>query len=477
MAKEYQLIGTFQISEIHRVELNNHVLQLLDIGGIRHCKMIQLGDKRVNIVSVPVTDEYGYICFNYSIFENKSYDECRYDTNTGRLMLSKTGSGEFHVIMILIMLLQEMYSETPCYLVHGDAPIRIDGYADLLKSLLDINPLFEHRSRLWEMFLNIRMIKGFEHIDHKWIQNMHTFDYANKDVCIEHWMAVNTFAKENILDPTPEFDGTKEMVSQTSEPKVRYYLYQEMKRLIEIGEENNLTFFMRELLNAPLEERQRLATQDGLKGIMAELSVHRLPPAFIWPYALAANIDFWEAWSRLGEKGYLDTKISSIFGDWRKDREKTKYVFPLYKAFLRDNQDEFLEFWKEEELHLSDTLKRRMKEWKADIFQTTIPVDFDMEQVLGQALYTLEYGWGYRYVDKRFVEECMEHQDDERYQRAIVFFRQLIEEPLFFFPELTREQAIKWVLRKYCGEIHTNNISAFHSLFINHMHRSEFLGF
>ena len=126
---------------------------------------------------------------------------------------------------------------------------------------------------------------------------------------------------------------------------------------------------------------------------------------------------------------------------------------------------------------MSKEMKRRIEEWKTDISKTKVPDSFNMEQMLGRILYTRDHDWGCRYVDKCFVEECFEHQNNENYKKMVQYYLELVEEPLKYFPEYTREQAVKWIIQKYSREVNRNVLVAYQSLFINHTHRYEIFGF
>lgn len=478
MEYKYRLIGTFQVSDERRKELNCQVLRLLELCGIRKIEQMVIDNKMVKVVSVPVPDEEGIVTFDYSIFEQKQRNIASYDTNTGKLYFDAPGFQEYGLTMILIMLLQEMHSETPCYLVNGVEPTRIDGYAEIVGTLLDIFPVFEHRSRIWEMFFRCRKIKEFVNIDYTWIQKMETFTYSDKDKYLEQWMAIRTFEKEGELDPEPGFDGTKEMINNSSYSKISYFLYERMKEMVAAGRKDELERLIRNLLKAPLKDRKEMAEQDGWIGVMAKFSVRALPPYIVWPFAHANNIEFWAAWNLLNvADGYVDTETITVFSDEKEKRRKIQYPFSLYEAFHRNDQDEFLEFWDKEEPLLSSEMKRRIEEWKRDIPKTKVPDTFDMEKVLGHILCTMEHDWGCRYVDKRFVEECLVHQNEERYKKVIQYYLELVEDPLRYFPELTREQAVDWIIRRHGRKVNRNVLSAYQSLFINHAHRYDIFGF
>lgn len=100
-----------------------------------------------------------------------------------------------------------------------------------------------------------------------------------------------------------------------------------------------------------------------------------------------------------------------------------------------------------------------------------------MEPFLAQIVKELDQDWGCRLVDQEFITEFMEHREDDNYKRALLFYRELMDQDIRYFPELTRKQAIQWVLRNNRDPFEFTAMSAFQSLLINHRHRYEILGF
>lgn len=150
---------------------------------------------------------------------------------------------------------------------------------------------------------------------------------------------------------------------------------------------------------------------------------------------------------------------------------------PLFKIFQRDSDDEFLEFWDGENLQLSDSMKNCLDDWRERYKKIEVPLDMQMENYLPDIIDDLKEDWNCRLVDKTFVVEFMQNKDKAEYKKALVLFREIMDAPLIFFPELTRRQAIDWVIRANRNCFDRITMSAFQSLLINHKQRMKLLGF
>lgn len=158
---KYRIAGTVKIPEDKKAELNSYVMQILDRCGIRKTEYVELNGKRIMVVDKTVPDENGIVHFDYSIFEKKKREQGTYDMNTGELTTPDHGYSEFGVVMNMIMTLQEAYSEELCYLMVGDEPCYIGGYAVLIQTILGIKLDFPHRARMWDRLLFLKNMEEY----------------------------------------------------------------------------------------------------------------------------------------------------------------------------------------------------------------------------------------------------------------------------------------------------------------------------
>ncbi|MCM1040105.1 MAG: hypothetical protein NC434_12360 [Ruminococcus sp.] len=469
----YKLEGKVIIPEDKKDEFNKNILQILETCGIRKTENIELDGQTITVIGRVTPDEQGIVRFDYSIFEKKKRETAEYNLNTCELKTPDRGYSEFGVVMNMIMVMQEAYSKEHCYFMYDDQPCNIGAYALLIKSVLGISLNFLNRAKMWDMLLFLKNTGKYENITPKMIWNTYSFDYC--DFISEQFRAVLCIDSEKIEAPQEPFEGGKTEIHTAPKGKLSYYIYQNMKIFIENKEEKALEAFLKELLDMNLQKRQELA-EDIRYGIIAEVSLYVLPPIIVHGYALAVQRSFWDVWEELGIKGYSDIFTEEKNEETENDEKDERY-FPFYKAIQRDCEDEFVEFWKDDMLCFSNDMKECLADWKEYFKEINLGKDFDTESILGQIITELNQEWGCRLTDKEFVTEFMEHREDDNYKKALLLYWEIMNQDVRYFPELTRKQAIRWVLINNQDLFHLTAMSAFQSLLINHKHRYEILGF
>lgn len=469
----YKLAGTVRVPEDKKDEFNRYILKILDVCGIRKTENIKLGGQSITVVRRPAPDEQGIVSFDYSIFENMKRETSAYNINTCELVTSDRGYGEFGVVMNIIMVMQEAYSEEHCYFMYDDKPGRVEPYALMIRGILGINLSFSHRAKIWDMLLFLKNTEKYQNVTGEMIMDAYPFEFC--DFILEQFLAILMLDAEKIEAPKEPFTGEKSEIKEASEGKLKYFVYRIMVELIEHEGEEYLENFLRKLLDADLKRRQEL-TEDSRYGVIAEVSLYVLPSVIVHGYAVSIHQNFWDVWKRLGIKGYSEIVTKPRNTKDVKAEEDERYI-PFYRVIQRDNEDEFIEFRKNRNLRFSDDMKKCMTDWKQRFLETDLEEDFDMEIFLTQIATELEQVWGCRLIDKEFITEFMNHREDINYKRALLFYRKIMDKDTYYFPELTREQANQWVIRSNRRKFEFTAMSAFQALLINHEYRYEVLGF
>ncbi|MCI8744033.1 MAG: hypothetical protein HFG63_15685 [Lachnospiraceae bacterium] len=469
----YKMAGNVAIPEEKREEFNQHVLQILYKGGIRKTEQVELDGKSVTVVGRPVPDQQGIVSFDYSIFEKKKRETATYNTNTGKLIIPDKGYREFGLVMSLIMTMQEAYSKGQCYLMSKDKPCRVDGYVAIIKGMLGIDLDFSHRAKMWDMLLFLKNIEEYENVTAEIIWDAYSFDLC--PFIPEQFFAVYSIDSKEIPIPEEPFCGEKNEIKDASAGKLKYYVYQIICRLVEEKREEGLEPFLKKLLDADLSGRKALA-EDRVYGTIAEVSLYVLPSVIVHAYGAALKRDFWDVWKALGIKGYSEIIIRKRA---RRDTvdEEERWILPFYKVILRQNEDEFLEFWEDEILHFSEDMKACLSDWEQRFQRIRLEEEPDIENYLVQIVADLDRDWGCCLVDKAFITEFIEHKNEDSYKKALLLYREIMDEDTAYFPELTKKQAIRWMIRQNRYEFDFTAMSAFQSLLTNHKHRFEILGF
>ena len=130
---KYHLAGKVNVPAEKRDEMNRYVLEVMDKCGIRKTEKMTIAGVEVTVVSPARPNADGVVVFDYSIFEKKRREISTYDLNTCELCAEDRGYDEFALVINMIMVLQEVYTNGGCYLVYSDELCNIKGYLFLLQ--------------------------------------------------------------------------------------------------------------------------------------------------------------------------------------------------------------------------------------------------------------------------------------------------------------------------------------------------------
>ena len=243
------------------------------------------------------------------------------------------------------------------------------------------------------------------------------------------------------------------------------YLY---RMLIKCCNEPDFEIWFRELLDEDFSARKEKAKQEDYKGEIAELSLYIYSQGMVMQYASAKNENFWTVWDRLNIKGYQDIIEED---DWSEEYEKTPY--PFYLALQKESEDEFLDLWDGNNLKLSKRLKEQILQWRQWFDITSTSQNFDFEKELADTLLEMVNDWNCRFIDKSFVIDFIEHKNDKNYQKFLIVLRKYLDKDVNLFPELTKEQAKKWVINQYRDKYESKLMSCYTTLMANREQRKR----
>ena len=468
----YWLLGKVSVPDDKKQEFNHTVLEILNLCGIRKTKEITLERKMVTVLEKPVPDQNGIVSFDYSIFEKKKRETSTYNCNTSELHTIDRGVGEFGLAMNLILLLQECYSNGSCYFMLDRKPVYIPAYMNMLCTILNRKVMINSRAKVWDIMLFMR-----NHPDCDMPDGSEVFQGIPWNHCeLDHFQLEGLFASERCEIEPPENDAISDraQISDANHLARMDYLYRIMDEEYQKSE-SGLENLLKMLLDSSLTDRMKSAEEQSNRGIISELSLYLHPASIVRAFALLKDADFWDTWGSLKVKGYKEVlpsankkPKSSDDGEW------TKHDF--YKQILRDNQDEFLEFWDGENLALSDDMQKRVLEWKI-LFEETADVPrLDVPKYLADILSHMEHDWQCRYADAALVGEILERRDDSKWRRALLLLRRVMDGDRDLYPELDREMAISWI-KTYRLPSDINAAAALCSLLTNKTQRLRIFGF
>lgn len=470
MEDNYTILGEVKIPQEKKQELNDHVLCILNKCGIRKTKEIEIAGKPVTVLEPAKPDENGIISFDYSIFEKSKRETSTYDTNTCRLHISDNGYSYYELAIHLIMVLLEAYTNGHCYVMYKDGLMNVGGYMQLLHTILGKRIKLMNRGRCWEM------MKFFHEQGNEWFFSQRLFDVISSSYIELDWEQVLACMaiEDDKIELTEEITSYQRSDIKSGNMNVvqkEKYLYYIIKKQME-EDAGRLEIFLKELLEADVERRKKMASRDDVLGTIAELSLYMISPVIVHAYALAKGTDFWEQWDEFSVSGYCDT-----VNERNKEEESEYRAFPFYKAIQRENEDEFLEFWDGTNLHLSEEMQHQLEEWKEDYQSIQDDPALDMEQCMAAVLTDMENLMRCRHVDAAFVVEFLEHGNEESYRKAMILIRSFMYRDVKLFPELTERQAFEWVMKYVKTTYDQKMISALISLMGNKEQRKKLFGF
>lgn len=465
----YCLAGKVNIPAEKRNEMNRHVLEILDKCGIRKTVEMTVSGKKVTVTAPARPNADGVVLFDYSIFEKKRRKISKYDMNTCELYVEDPGYSEFGIVMNMIMVLQEAYTNGGCYFIKSGKLYDAKIYLLLIQSVLGEKITLPGRTRMWEVYLFFRNSEEYKNITYTDLIEDYSENYGRLDM--EQFLAVFEVENKKLIIPDEGKISCRNKIKSANPCSRIEYAYRVFEGIKET-EKAVMKSFLAELLNADFAKRKELSARQDEMGIIAELSLYVLPMRLVFAYTQAADMDFWETWESMGAKGYSDI-INEV--DSKEDESDFRKI-PFYKAIQRKDEDEFLEFWDGSNLLLSQDMKDCIRYWAEQMNGIRVPSVISAENLLAKIIARLERS-RCRYVDETFVTEFMEHGNEANHQKALILLQRLLDKGQEYFPELTGEQAEEWIIKDSRDSFDYIEISALVSLLTNKKQRNIIFGF
>ncbi|MBE5861203.1 MAG: hypothetical protein E7301_13925 [Butyrivibrio sp.] len=468
----YRLAGEIIIPEEKKEEFNNNVLKLLDRCGIRKIKKKKIDGIEIELAARVKPDKKGIVHFDYSIFENKVREESTYDLNTCSLEVNDPGFNEMGMAMAMIMTLTEAYSLTPCYMIRDGEMVSIDHYALITEDILGIRLRFPNRADIWSMYMfsrdseDIQELKGIKISE----QVPHDFEKVDYGVFINMlYIDRESLFKEHLI----EIDFTKEQVGTFNGGEKDNCLYSLM---LNLGKKDKalLKDYVQRLVGAPLEERTIYSEEDSEFGTLAELSRYYPAQALVLMYEIVMDTDFWTEWERFTKQGFYSDRIMAP-GDI--DEEEEHRVLHFYKAIRRLDDDEALGEFGDRKLSISQDMKDAISEWKEQAESASFQDDYDPIEELKSLLVECKETYGIKRMDYDLFSDLKRAPEKETTLKVLFLLRFLLDDGINLFPELTREQAKSWIIKRCRSEFDKQKINGLLGLLANQEKRMELLGF
>lgn len=468
----YKLVGEITIPEDEKTEFNENVLKLLDRCGIRKIKRKKIDGVEVEVAARVKPDKNGIVHFDYSIFENVVRDESTYDMNTCKLEVNNPGFNEMGMVMAMIMTLTESYSASPCYMIRDGEMCYIGHYALMVEDMLGIKLRFPNRADIWSLYMFSRNCAEIKELERVKVSDQVPHDFEAVDYVV--FIIMLYIDRESLFTKhLKEVEFTKDQIGSLKGGEKDNCLYSLMLRLRK-NDEALLDNYVQKLVGASLEDRTTYAREDSEFGIFAELSRYYPAQALVLMYEIVMETDFWTEWERFTKQGFYTDRI---VGHDDLDEEKEHKVFHFYKAIRRSDDDEALGEFGDRKLSISEDMEEAISKWKAQAETASFPKDYDSTEELGSLLVEFKENYGIRRMDADLFSEIKKAPEKGSTQKALFLLRMLLEDDVKLFPELTREQAKKWLIKPCRGDFDRQKINGLLGLLANKEKRMELLGF
>ena len=104
--------GNPAIREDKRQEFTEHVLKILDQGGMMDVETVSIFGRNVDLLQPPGVDDNGNVLFCCNFFENFVWETGLYRPATAQLHTNKVGTRQFNLVSRALYVLNEFYAET-----------------------------------------------------------------------------------------------------------------------------------------------------------------------------------------------------------------------------------------------------------------------------------------------------------------------------------------------------------------------------
>ena len=235
--------------------------------------------------------------------------------------------------------------------------------------------------------------------------------------------------------------------------------------------------YLKAIICKSLEERDNISKDNSKMAVVAELSKYLTAATMIHVYALTVGEEFEKTWDRIAENGYYKDVIPDD-EDLKKKKTDTKRAhYSFYKIIRRKCEDEFLGENSNRELVISPDMKEELEKWKKYVKESTDSFEMDISGELLNILEEMKNLWKVRIPSRELIKEITNTKKHENATKILTLLRTVLDEGTEYFPELTGEQAKRWILGRTRSDFDTRKLDGLLGLLANKSKRMDILGF
>lgn len=324
--------GKTNIAEEKRKCFGQHMMKILDYGGMMRLEQVFLFDCELFLLSPVELSGEGKADFRYNYFEERSWENAGFDVNNSTFYSNKIGECEFGDVILAAYMLYEMYDEAPGFANCNGEIIDPQFYGGWLNHILGTEFSMKKRYNLWENAEHI----AFSRIDH-------SAPFSRAELrCLIPDKLLKFAGGTELSDLLYILYGTETLELNHAVPaSYPDDVYQCKKALLGLQETCGDNFFECLLQFLQMDRSMREKTTDINLGVLAELSLFL--PARVFVY-LAAEIEhkpFWKLWKEWKDKVYHDEQMKQYDSEelQKQRKEWREQIIPDIKTaeFLRQD--------------------------------------------------------------------------------------------------------------------------------------------
>ena len=470
----YTMQGSFSLTNLDKKnEMNELILDILRKTGVGRLTTRNVNGKDISVFRQAAPDDNGIIEFDFSIFEKFHRKGNYYNTNTCELVTPDIGYRHFKIVMILIMTVLEAYSETPYYLMFNNYLSNVKHHARMIEEITGKVLDFKIRAHFFDTTMYFRKIEEYK--DFSYDISRIPFGYCKCDR--------DQFEYTFIIMRSHIANYKEDELVLNKEQKMSYECLNKLQANANLKDE--ALEYITELMDMSLEERKLEKERKHPLDFLSDVAEFLPAPYLVQIYAEVFSMDFTELWLSIGKKGYWD--VTSLEKESEKDSEvvqnaarQFKNEHNLMQVYKRDNEDDFIGIWNNDDMIISSTMKEELEIYKStySLIDDDSLNDFDTISELISCLDDLENSWNIRkHIEYNLLEEFLNNKEDICYKKAVYTLRKLINNELLLFPELTESQLRKWVIGNVNTYFYTNRYWHYLDVLSNSTFRKTLFGF
>lgn len=331
--------GRKVISEAKKEEFTEHLLKILNYGGMMQFDVVHLFGREVPLIRPVQLNQEKEASFHYNYFEDDAWENAEYDGKSGYFYSEKIGTREFCWVIMAVYTLYELYIEDSGVAeINGDI-INHCEYVAWINQILGTRFSMKKRFRLWDNF-EAYAFDRMEYYDDDFDDNIISFELALRFIPKELRLAMGSVEWSDICYITKGTDSlSRDTVLPGTYPEIVYNCKLAIEEYLKNHSAEKDLRTIWSLVKSDRHTRQNLRQTNILP--IAELSLKLPARVIVYLTAEIKQLSFWKIWSEIKSEAYTDEIMDSYASEEIMEIRRCMIETPILplktSAFLRDN--------------------------------------------------------------------------------------------------------------------------------------------